>query len=96
MVAGMRSLEGWHIRFRRNFGLAETVEWNNLCRIFDLHSFSQGKDKVSWELQASGEYSVNSLYFRLSLGAAVTHFDDVWKTRVPPKIKIFLWQLLRG
>jgi hypothetical protein len=39
---------------------------------------------------------VNSLYFRLSLGAAVTHFDDVWKTRVPPKKKIFLWKLLRG
>jgi hypothetical protein len=27
---------------------------------------------------------------------AVTHFKDVWKTRVPPKIKVFLWQLIRG
>jgi hypothetical protein len=26
----------------------------------------------------------------------VTSFKDVWKTRVPPRIRIFLWQLIRG
>jgi hypothetical protein len=26
----------------------------------------------------------------------VTHFKEVWQTRVPPKIKVFLWQLIRG
>jgi hypothetical protein len=30
------------------------------------------------------------------LGAAVTHFSDIWKIREPQKIKIFLWQFLRG
>jgi hypothetical protein len=95
-VAAVRSADGWHIRFRRAFGLAETVEWENLCRIFDMHPFSQGRDKISLGLEESGEFSVNSLYCRMSMGAAVTHFKDVWKTRVPPKIKIFLWQLLRG
>jgi hypothetical protein len=29
-------------------------------------------------------------------GAAVTSFKEVWRTKVPPKIKIFLWQLIRG
>jgi hypothetical protein len=95
-VAGVRSADGWHIRFRRAFGLAETVEWANLCRIFDLHPFESGNDLVTWGLEASGEYSTNSIYHRMSLGAVVTHLKDVWKVRVPPKIKIFLWQLLRG
>jgi hypothetical protein len=90
----VRSPEGWHIRFRRTFGLAKMVGWNNLCSIFDPHPFSQGRGKVSWGLEASGGIFVDSLCFRLSLGAAITHFDDVGKTRVPPKIKIFLWQLL--
>jgi hypothetical protein len=44
---------------------------------------------VSWDLEESGKFSVNSLYCRLSLGAEVTHLTDVWKSRVPPKIKIF-------
>jgi hypothetical protein len=26
----------------------------------------------------------------------VTSFKDVWKTRVPPRIWVFLWQLIRG
>jgi hypothetical protein len=26
----------------------------------------------------------------------VKHFKEVWRMRVPPKIKIFLWQLIRG
>jgi hypothetical protein len=26
----------------------------------------------------------------------VTHFREVWRTRVPPRIKVFLWQLVRG
>jgi hypothetical protein len=95
-VAGVRIAGGWHIRFRRAFGLAETVEWSNLCRIFDLHPFASGPDLVSWGLEASGEYSTNSIYHRMSLGAVVTHLKDVWKIRVPPKIRIFLWQLLRG
>jgi hypothetical protein len=95
-VARVETTEGWHIRFRRTFGLAKTVEWTNLYRVFDLHPISHGNDKVSWGLEASGEYLVNSLYCRLSLGAAVTHFKDVWKTRVLPKIRVFLWQLLRG
>jgi hypothetical protein len=36
-MAGVRSAEGWCIQFRRNFGMEETVEWQNLCRIFDVH-----------------------------------------------------------
>jgi hypothetical protein len=27
---------------------------------------------------------------------AVTYFKDVWKMRIPPKIRIFLWQLIQG
>jgi hypothetical protein len=36
------------------------------------------------------------MYLRLSQGAAVSHFKDVWCTRVPPNIKVFLWQLMGG
>jgi hypothetical protein len=95
-VTGVRDAEGWHVRFRRTFGLAKAVEWDNLCRIFDLHPFNPGNDKVTWGLENSGEFTTKSIYYRLSLGAAVTHFSEVWKIRVPQKIKIFLWQMLRG
>jgi hypothetical protein len=72
------------------------VEWENLCRIFALNPVGTGEDKVSWALEESGCFSTKSLYLRLSHGAAITHFKEVWRTRVPPKIKVFLWQLIRG
>jgi hypothetical protein len=95
-VSGVRHLEGWRIRFRRTFGLPETVEWDNLCRIFELCTFSNEEDEVSWALEPSGCYSTSSMYMRLSQGAAVTHFKDVWRMKVPPRIRVFLWQLIRG
>jgi hypothetical protein len=85
----MRDANGWRIRFRRTFGLAETVEWDNLCRIFDLHPYTTGEDEVKWSLEASGEFSTRSIYGRLTHGEVVTHFKEVWKMRVPPKIKVF-------
>jgi hypothetical protein len=92
----MRYLEGWRIRFRQTFGLVEVVEWDNLCREFDLCTFSDKDDEISWSLEASGCYSTRSMYLRLSQGAVITHFKDVWRIKVPPKIKVFMWQLIRG
>jgi hypothetical protein len=36
------------------------------------------------------------MYMRLSHGAVVTHFKDVWRMKVPPRIRVFLWQLIQG
>jgi hypothetical protein len=88
-VAGVRSAEGWRIRFRRSFTLVERVEWENLCMIFDLNPVRPGEDKVSWALEESGCYSTNSLYLRLSHGAAITHYKEVWRTRVPRRSRSF-------
>jgi hypothetical protein len=86
----------WRLHFRWQFGLAEAVEWENLWReIQDLPS-SLDEDVVGWRLETSGQYSTNSMYRSLAGGLAITNFKDVWKTRVPPKIRVFLWQLIRG
>jgi hypothetical protein len=33
------------------------------------------------------------MYLKLSQGASIAHFRDVWAARIPLKIKIFSWQL---
>jgi hypothetical protein len=72
------------------------VEWDNHTRELDFTQASVEDDLVSWRLEASGDFTAKSLYCRLSQGAAVTHFREVWRTRVPPRIRVFLWQLLWG
>nr|XP_051197209.1 uncharacterized protein LOC127310588 [Lolium perenne] len=86
----------WRIRFRRQFSLAETVEWDNLCREIQELPTDDQHDVVSWSLEPSGMFSAKSVYYGLTQGASVSHFRDVWRARVPPKIKVFLWQLIRG
>jgi hypothetical protein len=68
MVQGVRTNDGWRIRFRRTFGLAERVEWENLCKKIVLTPSSVGDDVVRWTLEPSGDYSTSSMYNKLSHG----------------------------
>jgi hypothetical protein len=45
-VEGVRHAEGWRIRFQRPLGMEEAVEWNNLCRIFDVSPMSGPGDRM--------------------------------------------------
>jgi hypothetical protein len=56
---------------------------------------ADGEDIISLSLDTLGTYSTNSMYLRLLQGEAVSHFKDVWCTRVPPKIKVPLATDLR-
>jgi hypothetical protein len=97
-VQGERVVGGvpgeWRVHFRRNFGLPELVEWDNLCREVQGLPVGEGADAISRSLEPSGVFSTRSMYSALSQGASVTSFKEVWRSRVPPKIKIFLWQLI--
>ncbi|XP_071681481.1 uncharacterized protein [Lolium perenne] len=72
------------------------VEWDNLCREIQALPVEEQNDWVSWSLENSGVFLTMSVYHGMMHGAAITHFKEVWRTRVPPKIKIFMWQLIRG
>jgi hypothetical protein len=47
-----------------------------------------------WDLEPSGVFSVNPIYAKLSQGASVAHFKDMWAAKLPLKNKIFTWQLV--
>ena len=61
-----------------------------------LPVLSESADSVVWPHSASGRFTVKSLYSRLIGGTPSTRFSCVWKSKVPRKIKIFLWQAFRG
>jgi hypothetical protein len=100
MLHGAHVLGGepgaWHLHFRRQFGLAEAVEWENLCRENQELPSSPEDDQTGWRLEPSGQYSTIFMYRSLARVLAVTFCKDVWKMRIPPKIRIFLWQLIWG
>lgn len=52
-------------------------------------------DSFRWKFEPSGQFTASSLYLALHNGAAPFQAMDIWKARIPTKIKIFLWQLVR-
>jgi hypothetical protein len=76
------------------------IFWSTLFS-FDACSFSnksmcnnRGGSQHS-RFYASGAYSTRYMYLSLS-GATITNFKDMWRMRVTLKIKVFMWQLIRG
>lgn len=57
---------------------------------------AQAADLVLWPHSAFRWFTVKSLYSTLISGLNTTKFKDVWRACIPLKIKIFLWQAIRG
>ena len=45
-----------------------------------------------WPHSSSGRFLVKSAYSKLIAGTRTDKFKYIWSARIPPKIKIFLWQ----
>ena len=88
------SARGWVLDFRRSLSPEELEDWQRLTACFPL--LSEEEDAVVWPLSSSGRFSVKSAYSKLIPGGRPVKFKHVWSARIPPKIKIFLWQAVRS
>lgn len=50
-------------------------------------------DCTVWKLEKKLKFSVKSLYNALSVNDCGKDFKQIWKGKVPPKIRIFMWLL---
>lgn len=54
---------------------------------------TDGKEKVKWVLEKSRQFIVKSLYIHITYGGVVSSkMQKLWDSKVPIKVKIFLWQ----
>jgi hypothetical protein len=83
------------LTFRRNFGVKEAAEFSNLRDLINSVTLSETRDSVQWVFEKSGVLSTSSLYNELTFtGFSNRWLMNVWKTKVPLKIRIFLWQVI--
>lgn len=90
--------KGWEvIKFRRSLYGDKLHDWNKIKSKFGELDFQEGaKDKHSWTLTKHGTFSVKSFYRALCVQQASSPLKKVWNYKIPLKIKVFLWLLLRG
>jgi hypothetical protein len=53
-------------------------------------------DRFKWDLSVTGHFSVRSMYRALLNNNHVSYNKTLWSLKVPLKIKIFMWYLIRG
>ena len=73
------------IRLRRTINQEGAAQWAQVEAILVQTEISQGADVVKWPLEASGVYLVSSMYAKLSQGATVAHFTEIWAAKLPLK-----------
>ena len=95
MVADCYADNGWLINFRRSLSLEENVSWVELLSILQNVNLDQEvRDDVTWALDNSKIFTTKSLYrFITHRGVCIPASEDVWKSKLPLKIKVFMWQL---
>jgi hypothetical protein len=54
------------------------------------------RDEFKWNLSTSRHFTVRSMYNALINNAKILYFKPLWKMKIPLKIKIFMWYLIRG
>ena len=75
--------------------MQETSRWGAMLDLVTTVALTDKTDRVSCHLNASGRFSVKSLYHKLCQGTVHREVKGLWQARVPLKIKVFLWQLFR-
>jgi len=73
----------------------ENVNWKELLSLLQNVVLVQDlRDDVTWALDGSKSFTTKSLYrFLTQRGVCIPASEDVWKSKLPLKIKIFMWQL---
>jgi hypothetical protein len=81
--------------FRRNFGDRENQEFSELIDMMAGVHLTDSHDSARWVLEKIGMFTTSSLYKELTFtGFSNRWMLCLWKTKVPLKIKIFLWWVI--
>jgi len=72
------------------------IDWSKILHDVSMFCFSMRDDKVSWKFGKKGVFSVKSLYNALTLNESGRYYKQVWKGKIPEKIKNFLWLALNN
>lgn len=85
-----------YVLFRHTFDQVEANLWEALGAEVINVLLLNSSNKISWDLEATGRFSVKSLYAKLSSDPVVQHAKLLWQAAMHMKIKVFIRQMIRG
>lgn len=70
--------------------------WEQILIDSDNIRLVASDDKVAWKFGTKGLFSVKSVYSALTVNESGKYHKMIWKSKIPEKIKIFLWMALNN
>uniref|UniRef100_A0A453DL38 Reverse transcriptase zinc-binding domain-containing protein n=1 Tax=Aegilops tauschii subsp. strangulata TaxID=200361 RepID=A0A453DL38_AEGTS len=80
-----------NIQFRRVLVGERWEAWLHLVRRLMGVQLTPQPDQLWWKLTRSGEFTVKSMYIDTINSSVIPSSKEVWKVKVPLKIKVFMW-----
>jgi hypothetical protein len=94
-VENVLSMVPLNVSFHRFLNKNNLLLWNDLVgRIMHVRHNDQ-VDVFVWNLHQNGQYTIKSLYTILISNGVVHMNKQLWKLRVPLKIKKIMWHMRR-
>jgi len=94
-IATILSSANLNVSFRRNLVGRNLDNWRRILASLQHLNLMQERDVFIWGLKSLGIFTVKSMYDALiNNGERVS--QDIWQTKLPMKIKIFMWYLKWG
>ena len=84
------------VSFRRALVDNNLLEWQNLVAQISHVDLVDEPDTFSWNITTSKLYTARSHYLHLIDTNPPFRHKNIWKLKIPLKIKIFLWYLQKG
>jgi hypothetical protein len=69
------------------------VQWYELASRLNLLRLGEEKDEPVWRWTSNRRFSVKSIYEHLTSDDRGSAYKRIWKSKIPEKIKIFMWLL---
>ena len=85
-----------NVSFRRSLVGQNLAYWHELCASIVHIQLNQSSDSFRWNYHQNGIFSVRSMYLALINNGYIERNKIIWKLKMPLKIKIFMWYLLKG
>jgi hypothetical protein len=85
-----------NITFRRALVGDKLLKWNELVARIAFVQLDDRQDSIKWSLSKQGSFNVQSMYKNLVNQIHLSSNKELWKLKLPLKIKIFMWFLLKG
>jgi hypothetical protein len=82
---------GWRFIYRRWLTPDLIIQEAGLIRLMSQVNLSQETDSPCWKWSKNGEFTVKSVYKHLCRNGLDRSFKHLWKSKIPLKIKIWLW-----